>query len=264
MITKKRPYVVRVVKQSTGGFERVEREAQAKEQTPKRPRYLRGNNPNFFVILPIDVIVSILAQNPRLLGMAHYLSKDIAKKARPVQLRILAHKPFTYREMRECREPFAIADTQPIQGGKMHVRYASYFLEDTIWRLAVGPSGVIGTMNYKLFRWSKPFGQKPPCATHQPDLHTSILLHQRRGQDDALRLVKETLEDRYKQKRTLGQVVSLHAFLLIHMIMLGDYRKPFIVARLNGDMDASWQSVPGAHALIKDIDAWYEIVKHTL
>lgn len=236
------------------------------KQPPKRSRYLRGNNPIFFVPLPIDVIVSILAQNSRLLGMAHYLSKEIAIKARPLQMRLLAHKSFTHCEMSMCRGPLAMAETRAIDNVGTYRYYAFYFSESMTWKIHTGTEWGNHQRYYKLYRWFSPSNFLPTLVTHQPDLYTSCSLHQQRGhcRGEALKLVRETLEDRYSQKDTLGQVVSLHAFLLIHMVMLGKYREPHVIARLNGDMGAPWHDDPNSFALVKEIEEWYAEIKATL
>ena len=236
------------------------------EQPQKRSRYFRGNNPTFSVVLPSDVIVSILSQNSRILGMAHYLSKEIAIKARPLQMRLLAHKSFTHREMSMCHGPLAMAETRAIDNVGAHRYYAFYFSESMTWKIHAGHALGTRQVYYKLYRWFSTSNFLPVLVTHQPDLYTSCSLHQQRGhcRGEALRLVRETLEDRYRQKDTLGQVVSLHAFLLIHMVMLGKYREPHVIARLNGDMGAPWYDDPNSFALIKEIKEWYSEIKATL
>lgn len=207
----------------------------------------------FSVVLPIDVIVMILSCHPRLLGMAHYLSKEIATISRPFRLRLLMSKPFTIKEMTAVPIPCGMYGTRNISETKSCNPYAFVRLGgNSIWRVIVGPAD-------NILYWIDRAVCKDYIANlhyYQPDLYTCGRLYQRRGQERK-DLLQKILEDRYNRPRNLENVIALHAFLAMHRVLQGKvvYGRNWQLPR---DLTGS------VIEMVQEIEEWYPLVKESL
>ena len=180
----------------------------------RSPRKKRSTT--FNITLPIDVLVWILAQHPRLLAMTCYLSKDISAKARSLRTKYLIYKPFLPREF-GCPTRFPTPVGMYMANGTKWCRspYAWVRLLGKAWYV------VLPRKDQNKYFAGTEFPWYPEIMTErQPDLYTSRELYRRRGVEDPQRMVREILCEKYQKHETLLELLTLHAFLLMHRVLL--------------------------------------------
>lgn len=215
--------------------------------------------------LPVDIIVSILSQDNQLLGTAHYLSKSIAKKARPIQLKKLIHNPPSTSEIpliteraskgycvRESPRPdithyacYSVCTIGHAQNKFTLVTNDLYGMYDTEDAMFPGARDKTGTYF---------------CLPFRSDLYAAKAIFHRRG-GDASALVRRMLEELLFRTKTVADVIAIHAFLSMHMVILSHDIPTF-----EWGIDVKFND-PGlcAHPVIlQQVGEWYDIVQSSL
>lgn len=213
--------------------------------------------------LTTDCIVYILAQDRRLLGMAHYLSKAIAIRARPFQLRMLMNNRFTLNECSSVYSPAGFY-RQVRHPSRVLIWICEICIDDEWWSIGIAKENgrvcvrVEETISIRL----------AVEAGDQPDLYTSRELYRARGAtlDRARELVIRTLDEMYHTKRTLGDVMHLYAFLLLHRSLFQG-TVIFVEHMFKGTLGKayrSWKKQTKAKRLIRKIDEMYIEIRKSL
>ena len=210
--------------------------------------------------LPVDIIVSILAQDNRLLGMAHYLSKSIAKKARPIQLIKLIRNDPTFLEIGMFAltgAPFGCCTKESPRSNRTYSCYSvcvpkSGFARHTIVSDNIYYNGHGGDIQCYDVGSTEPY--VPPIRA---DLYITQRIYQRRGGDVS---VKIDLDKFLYRVKTVADVVAIHAFLSMHILILG-HDIPNFLCHIPRFEDPSLCAHP---TILEQVGEWYRIVSLSL
>lgn len=211
--------------------------------------------------LPVDIIVSILSQDPSLLGIAHYLSKSIAIKARPIQLIKLIHNDPTHSETKLiasaikglCTKESPLSSRAYIHYSVvslMHIRYNTTVRDNMYFS---GHGGNVWAYDDDGVRRSLPI---------RADLYAVKKVYQHRGghRVDAVALVQQNLDRFLLRTKTVADVIAIHAFLLMHMLILG-YSVPKFTWEIRNFNAPSLCAHP---FVLGQVGEWYDIVGASL
>ena len=208
------------------------------------------------VKLPIDIIVSILIQDNALLGMSHYLSKEIGKRARPYRISRLITLPPTRREIETLKYPQGYYSTFLPEDGKSYYSYGSIDMgQCSKFVISISPGHETTTY------WTDWHENARVSGTL--DLFNSKHIYAKRGADHGSRLAKETLSGMYKDRRTLGQLIRIHTALYVHVAVVKSGKINFLYRNLQGSMNQPWESESGG-ALMKEVEEWYSLIMEML
>lgn len=204
--------------------------------------------------LPVEIVVWILSQDLRLLTMTYRLSKEISKLALPLRMSRLIRKPFIPRE-------FGVPQRFPPPIGMYSVDRARRSSPYAWVRLAKGKAWYVVVPRGNRTKYYA--GDEYPwyaetMVERQPDLYTSKALYTKRGNENAQRLVRNILCERYERHHTLDDILRLHAFLLMHRVLMkGEaVRHSYVI---EGDLDCHWnQEQTGiVNKLVEEIREMY-------
>lgn len=213
--------------------------------------------------LPVDIIVTILSQDNRLLSMAHYLSKAIAKKSRPIQLQMLIHNHPTASEVelvaKRNAKGYCIQESPRLD--RTYVCYSVCVIGNLGKHTITNKDGYIMRDNNgkRMGTWVRDIdGDVSYRVPVQCDLYTAKEIYRHRGGDSVL-ISQRNLYEFLHRVKTGADVIAIHAFLSMHMLILG-----YDIPNFSWDVRFEDPSLCVHPTILEQVGEWYRIVHLSL